>query len=66
MSCPKSSEFAICLTNSGQKSLTMSITSYLNYINKKIKIEASGAIRTRNTSILRLRNTCAKKTPLKW
>ena len=59
----KSSYFAICLTNSGQKSLTMFISSccnnYLIDLNKKNK-----RLRLRRDSNpqslgLRLRNTCA-------
>ena len=58
----KSSEFAIFLTNRGQKSVTMFISSCFNnyQLNFKIsekKLRPSG-IRTRNPWGLRLQNTC--------
>ena len=57
----------ICLTNSGQKSLTMFISSclttiQLNFENREIKKTkscASGGVLTCNPWVLRLRNTCA-------
>ena len=64
----KSSELAICFKNSGQKSLSMYISSCFNItikLNfkdseiKKLKSYASSRIRTRNPWCLRLRNTCA-------
>ena len=51
---PKIIKFKVnVLTNSGQKSLTMFISSCFN------NCYASGGIRTRNPCVLRLRNTCA-------
>ena len=63
-SSPKSSDLAI-LTNSGQKSLTMFISScfnnfQVNFKSSEINLKKSSiGIRTRNLCGLRLPNTCA-------
>jgi len=57
---PKSMEFTIVLTNSGQKSLTIFISSCVNnYSIVKQNSYPSGGTRTRNPWVLRLLNTCA-------
>ena len=58
---PKSSEFAIRLTNSGKISLTTLILSFLTTINWFLKIEK----KKRNPWVLRLRNTCALRCSMK-